>query len=86
MIEENDERKLLLKRRTFAPVAFGARVFSPAQLKMSILCKEFLAKNHSSLDKQSHPMVHYDTDSCANRQPIRDKILSNQDNDTFLME
>ena len=36
MIEENDERKLLSKRKTFAPVAFGSRVFSPAQLKISI--------------------------------------------------
>ena len=36
MIEENDERKILSKRKTFAPVAFGSRVFSPAQLKMSI--------------------------------------------------
>ena len=39
MIEENDERKLLLKRKTFAPVAFGSRVFSPAQLKISVYCK-----------------------------------------------
>ena len=43
MIEENDERKLLSRRKTFSPVAFGSRVFSPAQLKMSIYCKEFLA-------------------------------------------
>ena len=41
MIEENDERKILSKRKTFAPVAFGSRVFSPAQLRMSIYCKEF---------------------------------------------
>ena len=43
MIEENDERTLLSKRETFAPVAFGSRVFSPAQLMMSIYCKAFLA-------------------------------------------
>ena len=43
MIEEIDERKLLSKKKTFAPVAFGSRVFSPAQLKMSIYCKEILA-------------------------------------------
>ena len=40
MIEENDERKLLSKTKTFAPVAFGSRVFSPEQLKISICCKE----------------------------------------------
>ena len=50
MIEENDERKLLSKRKTFAPVAFESRVFSPAQLKMSIYCKEFLAIYHAFLE------------------------------------
>ena len=50
MIEENDERKILSKRKTFAPVAFGSRVFSPAQLKMSIYCKEFLAIYPPSLN------------------------------------
>ena len=50
MIEEDYERKLLSKRKTFAPVAFGSRVFSPAQLKMSIYCKEFLAIYHAFLE------------------------------------
>ena len=50
MIEENDERKILSKRKTFAPVAFGSRVFSPAQLKMPIYCKEFLAIYHAFLE------------------------------------
>ena len=53
MIEEKDERKLLYKKKTFAPVAFGSRVFSPAQLKMSIYFKEFLAIYHAIL-KYSH--------------------------------
>ena len=50
MIEENDERKLLSKRKTFALLAFGSRVLSPAQLKMSIYCKEFLAIYHAFLE------------------------------------
>ena len=50
MIEEDDERKLLSKRKTFTPVAFGLRVFAPAQLKMSIYCKEFLAIYHAFLE------------------------------------
>ena len=50
MIKENDERKILSERKTFAPVAFGSRVFSPAQLKMSIYCKEFLAIYHAFLE------------------------------------
>ena len=36
MIEEKDEQKILSERKTSAPVAFGSRVFSPAQLKMSL--------------------------------------------------
>ena len=50
MIEENDDKKLLSKRKTFAPVAFGSRVFSPSQLKMSIYRKEFLAIYHAFLE------------------------------------
>ena len=50
MIEENDDKKLLSKRKTFASVAFGSRVFSPSQLKMSIYCKEFLAIYHAFLE------------------------------------
>ena len=30
-------------RKAFAPVAYGSKTFSPAQLKMSIYAKEFLA-------------------------------------------
>ena len=40
MIEENDERKLLSKRKTFVPVAFGSRVFSLSQLKISKSAKK----------------------------------------------
>ena len=50
MIEEENEKKLSSKKKTFAPVAFGWKVFSPAQLKMSIYCKEFLAIYHAFLE------------------------------------
>ena len=50
MIEANDERKLLSKRKTFAPVVFGSLVFSPAQLKMFIHCKKILAIYHDFLE------------------------------------
>ena len=43
MIEDNPDQKIQSKRKTYAPVAFGLKVFSPAQLKMSIYSKEFLA-------------------------------------------
>ena len=43
MIEDNPIQNMQSKRKTYAPVAFGSKVFSPAQLKMSIYSKEFLA-------------------------------------------
>ena len=43
MIEDNPDQKIQSKRKTYAPVAFGSKTFSPAQLKMSIYSKEFLA-------------------------------------------
>ena len=41
-IEDNPDQKIQSKRKTYAPVAFGSKIFSPAQLKMSIYSKEFL--------------------------------------------
>ena len=43
MIEDNPNKKIQSKRKTYAPVAFGSKIFSPAQLKMSLYSKEFLA-------------------------------------------
>ena len=43
MIEDNPNQKIQSKRKTYAPVAFGSKIFSPAQLKISIYSKEFLA-------------------------------------------
>ena len=43
MIEDKLHQKIQSKRKTYAPVAFGSKVFSRAQLKMSIYSKEFLA-------------------------------------------
>ena len=41
MIEDNPDQKMQSKRKTHAPVAFGSKIFSPAQLKMSIYQKNF---------------------------------------------
>ena len=43
MIEDNPDQKIQSKRKTYAPVAFGSKIFSPAELMMSIYTKEFLA-------------------------------------------
>ena len=43
MIEDNPDQNIQSKRKMYAPVAFGSKNFSPAQLKMSIYSKDFLA-------------------------------------------
>ena len=43
MIEDNPDQKIQSKRKTYAPVAFGYKIFSRAQLKMSIYSKELFA-------------------------------------------
>ena len=43
MIEDNPDQRIQSKRKTYAPVTFGSEIFSPAQPKMSIYSKEFLA-------------------------------------------
>ena len=43
MIEDNPDKKIHSKWKTYASVAFGSKIFSPAQLKMSINSKEILA-------------------------------------------
>ena len=43
MIEDSPDQKIQSKRKMYAPVAFGSKVFSPAQLKMSIYSMGFLA-------------------------------------------
>ena len=43
MIEDNPDQKVQSRRKTNAPMAFGWKIFSPAQLKRFIYSKEFLA-------------------------------------------
>ena len=43
MIEDNPDQKIQSKKKTYASVVFGSKIFSPAQLRMSIYSKEFLA-------------------------------------------
>ena len=42
-IEDNPDQKIQSKRKTFTPVEFGSKIFSPAQLKILIYSKEKLA-------------------------------------------
>ena len=46
----NPDQKIQSKRKTYAPVAFGWKIFSSAKLKMSIYSKELLAICKAILD------------------------------------
>ena len=50
MIEDNPDQKRQSKRKTYDPVAFGSKIFSPAQLKMSIYSEKTSAKNMALLE------------------------------------
>ena len=43
MIEDNLDQKIQSEQKTYALVAFGSKIFSPAQINLSIYSKEFLA-------------------------------------------
>ena len=43
LIEDDPLEKYSSMRKAFAPVVYGSKPFSPAQLKMSIYAKEFFA-------------------------------------------
>ena len=49
MIDDNPDQKIQSKRITYAPVAFGSKVVSPAQLKMAIYSKKYWQSTWHSL-------------------------------------
>ena len=50
MIEENRDQKIQSEAKTYAPVAFPSKYFSPAQLKKSNYSKDLLATYKAVLD------------------------------------
>ena len=43
MIEDSPDQNIQSEKKTYAPVAFGSKLFSPAQLKMLIYSQDFWA-------------------------------------------
>ena len=50
IIQANTEEKQTSVKKTYAPVAFGSKTFSPSQSKMSLYANEFLTKNLSFME------------------------------------
>ena len=40
MIEDDPNQKLQSKRKTYAPIAFGSKIFNPTRTKLSIYAKK----------------------------------------------
>ena len=43
LLEDDPNQKYTSTRKTYAPIAYGSKTYSPSQIKMSIYAKEFLA-------------------------------------------
>ena len=43
LIEDDPNQKYTSTRKTYAPVAYGSKTYSPSQIEMSIYAKEFIA-------------------------------------------
>ena len=43
LIEDDPSQNFTSIRKSYAPVAYGSKTFTPAQMKMSIYAKKFLA-------------------------------------------
>ena len=41
LIEDDPNQKYTSTRKTYAPIAYGSKTYSPSQIKMSIYAKEF---------------------------------------------
>ena len=42
LIEDDPHQKYTSTRKTYAPIAYGSKTYSPSQIKMSIYAKEYL--------------------------------------------
>ena len=85
MIEENDERKILSKRKIFAPVAFGSlRLTSPTE--NNHLLQGILGNLRCLSQIQPHNMGDNNSDTSPNRQPLSHKIFPDKNDTSCTLE
>ena len=53
LIEDDPNQKYTSTRKTYAPIAYGSKTYSPSQIKISIHAKEFLA-NYMAFKEIGH--------------------------------
>ena len=86
MIEDYVTNKAGKELKVSSPVTFGSKIFRPAQLKLSIYAKEFLAV-HFAFDNFAHiiwgakkPVLVF------NRQPVSHTLLPSEENSSTSLE
>ena len=85
IIEDDPMEKYSSTRKAFAPVAYGSKNFSPAQLKMSIYAKEFLAI-FFPFKEFGHIFWGSGAGDHSNRQQISHSLFSDKYHSTNAME
>ena len=80
MIEDNPDQIIQWKRKPYAPVAFGPKNLSPAQLKLSICSQKFLANYMAFLEFVGSNK----TNTRSDRQQIRHTFFPDKSYSTVL--
>ena len=75
MVEDNPDQRIQSKRKTYAPVAFGSNIFSPAQLKLSLHLKVFLAIYMAFLQFANVFLGSNKANNCADRQQVSNRLF-----------
>ena len=86
MIEDSPDQKIQSKRKTYAPVAFGSKIFSHAQLKMPIYSKDFLAIYMAFLEFAHLLWEATKPTNVLTDKQVRQRFLSNEGNSTSTLE
>ena len=86
MIEDNPDQKIQTKRKTYAPVAFGSKIFLASTTEDADLLKSILGNLHGIPRNCTHLMGSDETNNRFNGQQICHTILPDQSHYTIFVE
>ena len=86
MIEDNPNRKIESKKKTYAPVAFGSKNFFARATEDVDLLKRIFGNLHGIPRVWTHPVGNNKTNNCLDRQQICHSILPDQSYSTIFVE
>ena len=85
MIEDNPDQKIQSKRKTYAPIAFGSKVFPPHSLKSQSTRRNFWQYTWHFLNLHTYCGKHQ-SQHCLNGQQISYPILPDKSHSTIPVE